>query len=137
MSPATDLAPGIPPDTQATLLLCGVFGGRGRAAPPLDLKEYNALAMWLKRQGMRPFDLLKPFTFPRGEGDLPDPDRLRALLDRGVQMATALERWQRLGLWVVSRGEERYPERLRRLLRSAAPPVLYGAGDLARLALGC
>jgi predicted Rossmann fold nucleotide-binding protein DprA/Smf involved in DNA uptake len=51
-------------------------------------------------------------------------------------MAAAVERWQRLGLWVISRGEERYPERLRRALRSAAPALLYGAGDVARLGLG-
>jgi predicted Rossmann fold nucleotide-binding protein DprA/Smf involved in DNA uptake len=51
-------------------------------------------------------------------------------------MASALERWQRLGLWVISRGEECYPERLRRTLRSAAPALLFGAGDVSRLALG-
>jgi predicted Rossmann fold nucleotide-binding protein DprA/Smf involved in DNA uptake len=37
---------------------------------------------------------------------------------------------------VVSRGEECYPERLRRTLRSAAPALLFGAGDVSRLALG-
>jgi predicted Rossmann fold nucleotide-binding protein DprA/Smf involved in DNA uptake len=51
-------------------------------------------------------------------------------------MATVLDRWQRLGLWVISRGEECYPERLRRTLRSAAPALLFGAGDVSRLALG-
>ena len=48
-------------------------------------------------------------------------------------MATALEGWQRLGLWVISRGEDCYPERLRRQLRAAAPPLLFGAGERARL----
>jgi predicted Rossmann fold nucleotide-binding protein DprA/Smf involved in DNA uptake len=38
-----------------------------------------------------------------------------------------------LGLWVISRGEDCYPERLRRHLRAAAPPLLYGAGDIRRL----
>jgi predicted Rossmann fold nucleotide-binding protein DprA/Smf involved in DNA uptake len=51
-------------------------------------------------------------------------------------MATALERWQRLGLWVIGRGEDRYPKRLRRVLRNDAPILLYGAGDAARLGLG-
>src|SRR5438067_2008661 len=51
-------------------------------------------------------------------------------------MATALDHWQRLGLWVISRGEDRYPERLRRNLRSAAPTLLYGAGEITRLNRG-
>jgi predicted Rossmann fold nucleotide-binding protein DprA/Smf involved in DNA uptake len=51
-------------------------------------------------------------------------------------MAAAVEGWHRLGLWVVSRSEDCYPERLRRHLRSAAPPLLYGAGDISRLSRG-
>jgi predicted Rossmann fold nucleotide-binding protein DprA/Smf involved in DNA uptake len=127
------------PDTQAVLLLCGNFARGGTSeARPLTLGEYNAVATWLARKGRRPADLLN-------SGDEPDPDeepglpaanRVRALLGRGFQMATALERWQRLGLWVVSRGEECYPERLRRTLWSASPALLFGAGNVSRLALG-
>jgi predicted Rossmann fold nucleotide-binding protein DprA/Smf involved in DNA uptake len=127
------------PDTQAVLLLCGTFGaGGGPEAKPLTPAEYNSLASWLARQGRRPADLLQrpDELLAASEPDLPPPQRVRALLERGVQMATALERWQRLGLWVVSRGEDRYPERLRRALPSAAPALLYGAGDMTRLDLG-
>ena len=129
----------IHPDTQAVLLLCGTFGaGGGPEAKPLTLTEYNSLASWLAGQGRRPADLLQqPEELLRAdEPGLPAAQRVRALLERGVQMATALERWQRLGLWVVSRGEDRYPDRLRRALRSAAPALLYGAGDPTRLSLG-
>jgi predicted Rossmann fold nucleotide-binding protein DprA/Smf involved in DNA uptake len=129
--------PALPPDTQATLLLCGTFTQRGRApVKPLGPGEYNALAKWLKQHDRRPQDLLQPDPPLPTEPALPDAERLRALLGRGVQMATALERWQRLGLWVIGRGEERYPERLRRALRSAAPPLLFGAGDVERLSGG-
>jgi predicted Rossmann fold nucleotide-binding protein DprA/Smf involved in DNA uptake len=126
------------PDTQAVLLLCGTFTREGRSeAKPLTLREYNSLALWLKRQGLRPADLLRTEErIPAGAPGLPEPERVRGLLARGVQMATALERWQRLGLWVISRGEESYPERLRHTLRAAAPPLLYGAGDVTRLTLG-
>lgn len=127
------------PDTQAVLLLCGTFAkGDQSDVRPLTLQEYNALALWLLRQGRRPAALLEgpEVLVPSGEPGLPEPARIRALLGRGVQMAAALERWQRLGLWVVSRGEDRYPERLRRNLRSGAPALLYGAGDVTRLDLG-
>ncbi|MGL4551432.1 MAG: DNA-processing protein DprA, partial [Gemmataceae bacterium] len=126
-------APSLPPDTQATLLLCGHFAADS-AVKPLTLAEYNAVALWLRDRHRRPADLLRPDDLPGGDG-VPDPDRLRALLARGVQMALAVERWQRLGLWVVGRGEDRYPARLKRLPRHA-PPLLYGAGDIARLDAG-
>lgn len=129
----------VPPDTQAVLLLCGSFAQAGQAdVKPLTVSEYNAVASWLGRQGRRPASLLQTGedALPSGEPALPPADRLRALLDRGFQLAAALEGWQSLGLWIVSRGEECYPERLRRHLRSSAPPLLYGAGDSARLNLG-
>ncbi len=127
------------PDTQAVLLLCAAFPRRSSPdVKPLTLSEYNALAAWLGRHGRRPASLVEGGSeaLPGAEAGLPALDRLRALLGRGFQMAAALEGWQRLGLWVISRGEERYPERLRRHLRSAAPPLLFGAGDLNRLNQG-
>lgn len=127
------------PDTQAVLLLCASFARAGRSdVKPLTPSEYNAVAAWLGCHGRRPASLLQSGgdALPADEPGLPAVDRLRALLDRGFQLAAALEGWQRLGLWVISRGEDCYPQRLRRHLRSAAPPLLYGAGDRGRLDLG-
>jgi len=129
----------IHPDTQAVLLLCTTFAKEGgQESKPLTLREYNALALWLARQGMRPAALLNAAEdlYAPSEPGLPELERLRALLGRGMQMATAVERWQRLGLWLVSRCEDRYPERLRRNLGASAPVLLFGAGDEARLAAG-
>jgi predicted Rossmann fold nucleotide-binding protein DprA/Smf involved in DNA uptake len=127
------------PDTQAVLLLCGSFARPSSAeAKPLTLQEYNALATWLVRQRKRPADLLRGAEdlLTAGVPELPEAERIRSLLARGVQMATAVDHWQRLGLWVISRGEDRYPERWRRSLRLAAPALLYGVGDVARLTRG-
>lgn len=137
---STSLPPeSVHPDTQAVLLLCASFARAGQAdVRPLTLREYNAVASWLAHHERRPASLFQSgeTAIPEGEPDLPATDRLRALLDRGFQLAAALEGWQRLGLWVISRGEDRYPERLRRHLRSSAPPLLYGAGDPALLHRG-
>lgn len=139
MDPTSSPLESVHPDTQAVLLLCGSFARAGRSdVKPLTPREYNAVASWLGHRGRRPASLLqsREERFPDGEVGLPPADRLRALLDRGFQLATALEGWQRLGLWVISRGEDCYPERLWRHLRSSAPPLLYGAGDRASLNLG-
>jgi predicted Rossmann fold nucleotide-binding protein DprA/Smf involved in DNA uptake len=125
-------------DTQAVLLLCGLFTAEAaQTTKPLSPAEYHGLAVWLHRLGGRPEDLLRsPEGFAlSGEPGLPEPARVWALLCRGVQLARAVECWQSLGLWVISRADSQYPGRLRNL-GPAAPPLLYGAGDVTRLTRG-
>ena len=43
-------------------------------------------------------------------------------------MALAVESWTNKGLWVISRVDEEYPQRLKDRLKRSAPPVLYGSG---------
>jgi predicted Rossmann fold nucleotide-binding protein DprA/Smf involved in DNA uptake len=128
------------PDTQAVLLLCGELGQRGSAAlKPLGLRQYNAVALWLKTEGLRPADLLDAEGRAKLSGLQTaevDAGRAGPLLDRGAALALMVERWERSGLWVVSRSDDAYPERLKRYLGSAAPPLLYGVGSQALLDRG-
>ncbi len=121
------------PDTQAVLLLCGELGQRGGNGPkPLGVRQYNALASWLRSQGLRPGDLLSTDGRTRlAEFQAPEVNSVRvtALVDRGAALALVVERWERSGLWVISRSDECYPERLKRYLGQTAPPLLYGVGS--------
>ncbi|MBR5734231.1 MAG: DNA-protecting protein DprA, partial [Desulfovibrionaceae bacterium] len=58
-----------------------------------------------------------------------DHARLEALLRRGGSLGFALEKWQRNGLWAVSRGDERYPSRVKAHLKEQSPPFFFGSGD--------
>jgi predicted Rossmann fold nucleotide-binding protein DprA/Smf involved in DNA uptake len=58
-----------------------------------------------------------------------DPIRLTLLLDRGAALALIVEKWERSGLWVISRSDACYPERLKKYLGQTAPPLLYGVGS--------
>lgn len=128
-------------DTEVVLLLCGRFGGEKQEAyPPLAPREYGELAKWLKALALRPSDLLTDagrvaLASSIHEARL-ERQRVEFLLGRGTAMALALERWARGGLWVISRSDKAYPQRLRRRLKNAAPPLLYGAGDKALLDKG-
>lgn len=121
------------PDTQTVLLLCGELGQRGSNGPkPLGLRQYNTLATWLKTEGLRPGDLLT--TEGRTAlGSLQTPevnlDRVAPLLERGAALALIVERWERSGLWVISRSDPGYPERLKRYIGQSSPPLLYGVGS--------
>lgn len=126
-------------DTQTVLLLCGELGQRGNGPKPLGLRQYNSLASWLRTQGLRPGDLLTTV----GHSKLHDlrtpelnPDRVSPLLQRGAALALVVERWERSGLWVISRSDRQYPERLKRYLGTSAPPLLYGVGAMDLLNRG-
>jgi predicted Rossmann fold nucleotide-binding protein DprA/Smf involved in DNA uptake len=105
----------------------------------LGLRQYNTLAAWLKTQGLRPGDLLTYEGRTRLAG-LQTPevnlDRVAPLLERGAALALIVERWERSGLWVISRSAACYPERLKRYLGQSAPPLLYGVGSKDLLSRG-
>jgi predicted Rossmann fold nucleotide-binding protein DprA/Smf involved in DNA uptake len=127
------------PDTQAILLLCGTFGRHETGAAPLSPTEYHALALWLYAHQMRPGDLLLPdgASALRTSPDVPvNPERLTALLARGGALALSVERWVNKGLWVMSRSDADYPQRLKKRLGHTAPPLLYGAGNRQLLEQG-
>lgn len=123
------------PDTQAILLLCGRFGSSDTNLKPLTTREYNSIAQWLVRQNRRPADLLDRSWLNGATAPIPR-EHLDALLARGAALAVAMERWSRLGIWVVGRGDAAYPRRIKQKLASSAPPFFFGVGVQALLGQG-
>ena len=128
------------PNAQAILLLTApLIAGRGKpSADPLTAGEYRRLARRLRELHREPADLLD-----RGAGSLvkecgshPDAARLDRLLGRGFLLSQAVERWRTRAIWVVSRADAGYPQRLKKRLGEDAPPVLYGCGDASILNAG-
>ncbi|MBE9046540.1 DNA-protecting protein DprA, partial [Pleurocapsales cyanobacterium LEGE 10410] len=128
------------PDTQAMLLLCASFGSSRTAEPkPLTLREYNNLASWLKNNDITPKDLLAPTIQKRLlqlDFDRLKSHRILALLDRGVMLSLAVEKWTNQGLWILGRGDVEYPKRLKQRLKYQAPAIIYGVGDKKILSQG-
>jgi len=123
-------------DTKSILLLCGVLGKSARARI-LTQSEYTVLVRHLIKTGLRPGDLLEASDLTQiALGARIDPDRFSNLLSRGVQLGFALEEWERNGIWVVSRGEQEYPERMKKHLGEKAPPLLFCIGNPDLLAGG-
>lgn len=120
-------------DTQVILLLCGRLGQpASEDVPPLTPSEYHRLTQWLESQGARPAGLLEPGGLDLlldDAGSTVDRDRISALLERGGALALAVESWSNRGIWVLGRGDEAYPERLRQRLGRQSPLLLYGAGN--------
>ncbi|ART64015.1 DNA-processing protein DprA [Kushneria marisflavi] len=125
---------------QATLLLTSYFSKPVKGAPkPLTPIEWGRFAQWLHEKNHAPGDLLNhtaPWVLGKWSDEKIPRDRLEALLQRGSSMALALEKWQRSGLWIVTRSDPSYPKRLKKRLKHAAPPVLYGCGNAGLLNAG-
>ncbi|MEG3900636.1 DNA-processing protein DprA [Microcoleus sp. B4-C5] len=130
----------LPPDTQAILLLCASFGqNRQTEQQPLTLSEYNYLAGWLLENQKRPADLLSSHclnllqSIPASKLDF---NRVSALLERGVMLSLAVEKWTNQGLWILGRSDSQYPKRLKQILKHLAPAILYGIGNIKLLGQG-
>jgi len=121
-------------DTNEVALLCAWFAGEHH---PLALHEYNRLASWLNQQELRPRNLIDSCCLEEASKstDL-NLERLTGLLNRRISMGFYLEEWKRRGIWMIGRGDEDYPVRIRTHLRSHAPPILYGMGEISLLNRG-
>lgn len=127
--------------TKAILLLTAplIVGRSNRDGPKvLTPTEYNKLATRLVEIGKQPTDLISAHASELFQAleEIIDSDRLKQLLDRGLLMSQALDQWQSRGIWVVSRADPEYPNRLKAKLKKHAPPLIYGCGDSALLELG-
>lgn len=122
---------------QATLLLTSYFSKPVKGSiKPLTPTEWGAFAQWLHERGHTPADLLAQDSSDILQGwshPKVTRERLQALLQRGSSMALSLEKWQRSGLWVITRSDSGYPRRLKKRLKHAAPPVLFGCGNVELL----
>lgn len=125
---------------QATLLLTSYFSkASDEAAKPLSNTEWGRFALWLKEKSLTPADLLVSDPVPLLSGwhdKTVTAERVLQLLGRGHSLALAVEKWQRAGLWVVTRSDADYPKRLKARLKTDSPPVLFGCGDKSLLNAG-
>lgn len=124
--------------TQAALLLCSPLrAGKNKGVSPLSIGEFNELEKQLDRIGARLEQLLEENSavLLKKLGLTVDAEKITALLGRGFMLSMAMEMWQGAGMWVTSRNEADYPERLLRLKQNT-PPLIYGCGERKLLSNG-
>ena len=138
------------PESQAIVLLTAHFGsgapssaaGTGAPSPrwkPLTAAEWGRFALWLRSQRVGPERLLEPDAgeFMRSWQDARgtvSAERVSGLLGRSAAFAFCVEQWERAGLWLLTRADADYPQRLKARLGMAAPPLFFGCGPRALLA---
>lgn len=127
-------------NAKAVLLLTAPLaaGGGRSGVRPLAPREYNSLGTRLKELRSEPADLLRPEAAALLKELETTVDRLRlaALLDQGFALGQALDHWQARSIWVLSRADQEYPQRLKQRLGQHAPNLLYGCGSPTLLGTG-
>ena len=120
-------------NTKAILLLTSplIIGRTRTPAEILSHGEYNKLAHALVENNSEPGDLLGPGAdeLIKGLENVIESSRLTGLLGRGFLLSQAIQRWESRSIWVYSRADIEYPQRLKARLKDAAPALVFGCGD--------
>lgn len=119
--------------TQAILLLTAHLGRTSQAdTKPLTPVEWGRFAAWLHSEGKRPEQLIEsgePQAVLDGWDDrYATRERIMNLLGRSAALGVVLEKWERAGLWVITRSHSDYPTRMKKRLGADSPPILIGCG---------
>ena len=120
-------------NSQAILLLTAHFTEiKNESVKPLTSAEWGRFAAWLKKKQLTPYDVntenLNELLAGWDDKSI-TADRLGALIRRGSALALAVEKWQRSGIWIMTRSDSDYPQLLKQRLKSISPPVLFGYGN--------
>ena len=99
---------------------------------PLEPSEWSRLADQLMQAGLEPKELpdLSDSAFGELAIGAEETRRIRQLLGRGANLTFELEKYQSMGISVVTRADAAYPRMLKARLGKSCPPLFYYAGDL-------
>ena len=108
----------------------------GDDVAPLEPKEWGELAKKLMELGLQPESI---FEFSKAE--FKDKflvseeyaDRIFRLIDRNASLSFELSQLQSMGITAITRADEKYPMRLKKVLGNNCPPIFYAAGDISLL----
>jgi len=124
-------------DRMATLLLCSDLGltqDMKKRYKPYTTPQWNKLMDAVIHSSIeKPSGLLlanKDILGQELKLDDEEIKRLSFLLKRGGNLAIEVEGLESKGIHVITRSEEKYPQKLKNKLKKYAPPVIYYCGNL-------
>ncbi|MDY5213573.1 DNA-processing protein DprA [Intestinibacter sp.] len=122
-------------DDKAILLLCSHIGIKDSSVKPLTTSKWNDIANKINKS-----DIKRPGNiFKFNEEDIKkqlelsqeELNNFMKLLSRSLEFSVDLERLNSKGIHIVTRASKEYPIKLKRKLKSMAPPILYYCGELS------
>lgn len=128
-------------DSFATLLLCTYVKPQEKIVndyKPFTQKEWIKLSTKIAKSDIaRPSNLYNKSITELIEElriNTYEANRIITLLSRSTSMALEVEKFASMGIWIITRADEQYPKRFKKVLKGMSPNILYGAGDVDILA---
>ncbi|MFJ5764580.1 DNA-processing protein DprA [Lysinibacillus sp. NPDC093210] len=127
-------------DSFSTLLLCSFVNPSeniDKGYKPFKQKEWVDLSTKIAKSELeRPSNLIKYSHHQIMEilriSDV-EAERILTLLSRSSSMALQVEKFNSMGIRIITRADQEYPKRFKKILKSLSPNILYFAGDLSIL----
>lgn len=120
-------------DSNAIAVLCShLCVGKGMV--PLEPKEWGLLAKRLNDADLVPgdlFDLSKDELIGKAGLSSELSERILRLIDRNASLSFEIDRYESMGISIVTRADTAYPSKLRKTLRNNCPPLFYCAGNMS------
>lgn len=108
----------------------------GENIAPLEPKEWSELAKKLMHFGLQPKDLLvlsKSELIDTIEMSPDFAERVLRLVDRNASLSFEISEYKNIGISIITRADEMYPIKLKKVLNNNCPPLFYCAGDVSLL----
>lgn len=120
------------PNSKVIIMLCSHLLS-GTDCKPFTPSEWSKLADTLLQAQLEPKVLpdLSDSEFLDLKIGKDEMQRIRQLLRRGANLTFELEKYNSMGIYVVTRADAAYPKMLKHRLGKRCPPLFYYAGNLS------
>lgn len=122
-------------NSEAIIIFCSKLC-LGEGVEPLEPKEWSDLSKLMIENSVQPSDLLKysreDFHAKLNIGN-EYAERLMRLTDRAASIAFEIERYDNIGIKIVTRADSEYPLLLKKKLGNGCPPLFYYTGEMELL----
>ncbi len=100
---------------------------------PLEPSEWSRLAEKLMQANLQPLDIpnMTDSDFQQLEIKFDDVKRIRQLISHGANLVFEFEKYENMGIFVITRADAQYPRILKSRLGKSCPPLFYYAGNLS------
>lgn len=119
-------------NSEVIIMLCSHLSS-DTDCKPLTPSEWSGLADTLLQADLEPKALpdLSDSEFLDLKIGKEETQRIRGLLRQGANITFELEKYNSMGIYVVTRADAAYPKMLKYRLGKSCPPLFYYAGDLS------
>ncbi len=121
-------------NAKVTILLCSYLAINNNDVLPLSTKEWNELVDSIIKSNIKEPSNLLGLSVADIERELnidtSFAERIYKLLSKAINLASVLERYEQVGIYVVTRSDKKYPIKLKKRLKRKAPQVLFYCGNI-------